>query len=418
MKGKSKMKTMKKLISLLLALGTLIVCLSFTGCNATVDTTQTLTVKFKGVNGYGTATLEDEYDWIDEVNKSDDELELLANEVKMREAVKYSLDKTDHLSNGDEVTVTITTKEVKDLNMNFKDGEIKFTVEGLKEAETFDPFEDLNISFEGYAPNGTLNISGGDGTLTFTADKTKGLKNGDTITITAKPSVGDMERYIETYNKIYSPESKEYTVEGLAAYVTKLDEIPDDVLNKMKAQAEDAIKATAANKYTADGCVFKSADFLGYYFLNAKDGTSTNPRNAIYCVYKCTQTLKGAAPGPNNTVLQDQVHDDVYYTWYAFTNAMILPDGTCSVDMSSGSLTSAQTNATIGYRTFVGYNYYVLYGYKDIDAMVNDTITKNVDKYTYENTVKDTEPSAPADSEPDSSEDSSEASSETSSSAA
>ncbi len=409
MKGNYKMK---KLFSLLIALGTLLMCFSFTGCNATVDTAQTLSVKFKGVNGYGTATLEDEYDWIDEVNKSDNELELLANEIKMREAVQYSLDKADHLSNGDVVTVTITTKEVKDLKMNFKDGEVKFTVEGLKEADTFDPFEDVNISFEGYAPNGTLNITGGDGTLTFTADKTNGLKNGDTVTITVKPSVGDIERYIETYNKVYSPESKEFTVDGLAAYVTKLDEIPSDVLNKMKTHAEDSIKATAANKYTADGCVFKSADFLGYYFLNAKDGTSTNPRNAIYCVYKCTQTLKGAAPGPNNTVLQDQVHDDVYYTWYAFTNAMILPDGTCSVDLSSGSLTSSQMNATIGYRTFIGYNYYVLYGYKDIDAMVNDTITKNVDKYTYENTVKDTEPSAPA--EENSSENSSDNSSEVS----
>lgn len=166
----------KKLIALLMVLCTLIASLSLTGCNATVDTAQTLTVKFNGVNGYGTATLDDEYDWIDDVNEGDNELELLSNEIKMREAVQYSLDKKDHLSNGDEVTVTITTKEVKDLNMNFKGGEVKFTVEGLKEAETFDPFENLNVTYEGYSPNGTLNMTGGDGSLSYKATRQQVLK--------------------------------------------------------------------------------------------------------------------------------------------------------------------------------------------------------------------------------------------------
>ena len=109
----------------------------------------------------------------------------------------------------------------------------------------------------------------------------------------------------------------------------------------------------------------------------------------MYCVYKCTQTLKGAAEGPNNTVLQDQTHDDVFYTWYSFNNVMILPDGTCSADLTNGVLCSNQMNATIGYNAFFTYSFYTLFGYLDTDSMTNDVITKNVDKYSYENTVKD-----------------------------
>lgn len=384
------MKTAKKIIGMLIMVGAAIMCLCLSGCKANVDVTKTLKVDIKGVNGYGTATLSDEYDWINDVNKSDDELTLLGNEIKFRSAVTYSLDKKDHLSNGDEITVKVTTKEVDGLDVNFTGSDVKIKVEGLKEAETFDPFEGVELVYEGYSPNGSVKVSGGDSSLTYTVDKTSGLKNGDSITVTVKPATGSIESYIEKNDKIYSPDSKEFTVDGLAAYATKLDEIPEDMQSKMKQQAEDAIRAQSANKFTAEGCTLKSADFLGYYFLTAKDSASTNQKNIVYCVYKCTQTLKGAAEGPNNTVLQDQTHDDVFYTWYSFSNVMILPDGTCSADLANGVLCSNQVDATIGYDAFFTYRFYSLFGYLDMDSMTNDVITKNVDKYSYENTVKDT----------------------------
>ncbi len=407
------MTKMKKFIALLTALSTLLVCFSLTGCNATVDVTQTVSVKFKGVNGYGTATLDDEYDWIDDVNKEEDELKYLANEIKMREAVQYSLDKADHLSNGDEVTVTIETKEVEGLKMNFKGGELKFVVKGLKEVESFDPFADLKVNFEGFSPNGTMSFTGGDSSLRYTADKDSGLKNGDKITITVTPrSGGSLEDYIESYNKVFDPDTKEFTVDGLAAYVTKVDDIPADMLDKMHKEAEDSMKANAAT--WMEGNSLKSADPIGYYFLTLKDGVNSSTVNQLYCVYKCTASLTGKIDNKGDEVTVDRV----YYTWYSYKNLVIMPDGTCSVDLSKGTRYSGT------YKTDIKRNSYTtlyLPGYKDLDSMLNDTVTKVIDKYTYENTVKDTETpaptdpdtnsSAPADSETESSENTSDTSS-------
>lgn len=385
------MRKAKKLIGLLAVVGAAILCLCLTGCSGkSVDVTKTLKVKFSGVNGYGTATLSDEYDWIDEVNTGKNKLQLAQNEELIRDAVDYTLDKKDHLSNGDEVTVTVKTKEVEGLNIKFKGDVVKVKVEGLKEAETFDPFQSAEIVYDGFAPNGTAYITGGDSSLSYELDKESGLKNGDKITVTVKPSRGSIENYIENYGKVFSPDKKEFTVDGLAAYVTKIDEIPADMQSKMQAQALDTIKARAAR--FESGCSLKSADFIGNYFLKIKDGASGSTTNEIYWVYKCTTSLSGYRRNGDEVSNEEAV----YYTWYVYNDTVILPDGTCSVDLANGKLNSTSFETDIGSRNWL-FSGYVLPGYKNLDSMFNDTVTKYIDKYTYVNTVQDTAP-APAES--------------------
>ena len=114
----------------------------------------------------------------------------------------------------------------------------------------FDPFENVKVTFEGIAPYGSVSISEGKSdvsNLEYIADVWDGLSNGDKITVTVEsPNDDDILDYCMGYGKIPSATEKEYTVEGLAGYVMSLDEIPQDVLDKIQVAFDECI---ASDKY-------------------------------------------------------------------------------------------------------------------------------------------------------------------------
>lgn len=138
------------------------------------------------------------------------------------------------------------------------------------------------MTFVGTSPNSSVEISGGNDSVTYSPDIKSGMKNGDVVTITAETD----------YSNISLKENKkQYTVDGLSAYAMKLEEIPDDMKEKMQKQANDAIKASTASWH--QGVSLKQLDFVGYYFLTSKDGFNQTPYNQLYCVYKGTANVTG-----------------------------------------------------------------------------------------------------------------------------
>ena len=142
-----------------------------------------------------------------------------------------SLDKTTDLSNGDEIVFEWNNNKdqmeqiEKDFKVSFSCKEMKKDVEGLAKIQEFDPFEDVEVKFSGYAPNGTAEIQNNSEYnyetpyLDFELDKRDGLSNGDRVTVSVANTAGDEDTFrencIRDWGVAPSAVTKEYTVEGL-----------------------------------------------------------------------------------------------------------------------------------------------------------------------------------------------------------
>lgn len=392
---------MMKKKTILMAAVLLSPCLALTGCGrSSVNLNDYLTLTSSGYNTVGTAGYTFDYEKMIMDNpkafgleENYSEMEFYGVELALDSAFSGSLDKNSDLSNGDTVTfhwdMTDTTEIEEKYPVRLSYADETLTISGLEEAEVIDPFAGVAVSFEGIAPNGTLRISSNDAAvsgLLYEGDKTSGLKNGDTIKITAAaPSGADLNEYLMKNGMIASKTEQEYTVDGLSSYVSAISEIPDDMQGKMKKQAEDTIQANCAG--WAEGNFLKSMEFLGFYFLSQKEGFSESPSNEIYCVYQLTSSVTGLYRQGDGSA--EETGEETFYTFYRYADAMLLPDGTCSLDLSSGGLCGNSFESDYGEDSGWGFmNWYSYTGYPDLDSMFNDCVTKKIDKYNYETTVK------------------------------
>ncbi len=305
------------------------------------------------------------------------------------------LDKYDQLSNGDEIVYTWDIEEesvIEDLlNCKLKYSDQTFVVDGLEKVETFDPFENIELVYSGMAPDGRLEIdgtqSGYSQGLYYSADKYDGLSNGDVVTITVTHDYSDSE-YVNNYGRLPDPLTKTYTVDGLAAYITTSSEIDDDLIEMMQRQAEDVITSNIASNYNYDyydnqSLDLDSLEYLGYYFLTPKNGSMSSSR--VYVVYEATieLTMDVADEG---TVTEDLSR----YMYVSFNAPMLDTDGTGAVDVSSASLGWKSDNYKTDYKIAGGwgstYNFNVP-GYKDVDEIYNEVVTKNLAQYNHEDNI-------------------------------
>lgn len=419
-----------------------------TGKKRTVNLSDYITISFEGYDGYGVASYEfngdqfskdysdkltidskslkkavenagDAADEIEELvewyGSYDDIVEALSGE-DLTELITYvcqgTLSSAEELHNGDEITYTWSLSE-NDLNAmkdmfgyTFVAGDVSAVVDGLEEVSTFDPFDGVEISFSGSAPDGSAELlsKGSDvacADLTYSLDVTSGLSNGDTVTVTINdPHNNDWVTALVTeYGKAPSQTTKEYTVEGLTKYASSLSEIPEKTMDLMKDQASDTFYAEFTNQGggSSDWIKDDSADivqfeYIGCYFLAQKPNASTNHKNMLYLVYKIREDMWMLENVSNREPIEFEDTEDYY--WYCrFDDLIILDDGSCKMDLAS--YTSAHDDnvrtfidSGISAFTYTHYGFY-LYGYQDMDMMYNQLVTSQIDKFTCENTVKD-----------------------------
>ena len=317
-----KMKTKK------IAAGAVLLLLAGTvsGCGKTeIDAMEKLDVSFSGVDGYGTASVTNKYDWEEEVLEAiggDDpeDVSLLGDMMKIESAVSYEVFPDEGLSNGDMVTVKVTADNemVKEYKIAFKAGEKEFTVGGLKEVEQLDLFETVDVEFEGFAPYVKASIKKGNSSapvyVTYSLDKSENLTMGDVVTVTAEY---DENRLLEQGYTV-KESMKEYVVPECDRYAAQLAQIPSDTMGKMQGQIEDAIRAKGGDELTG-------MEYIGSYFLSLKPGMDGRCYNAVYVLYKVEET---DVENPDEMVQ--------YYTYGRFEDLIILKDGTCSVDPGLG----------------------------------------------------------------------------------
>lgn len=378
--------------------------LALTGCGkTTVNANDYLELDVSGYNTVGTASWSFDaeqfvMDNSDAFGISDtSEMEYLSVIVNIEEYLNGELDKEDNLSNGDVVTFKWNETDVDKLeekyNININAEDKIIDVSSLEEPKEIDLFEYVNVTFDGIAPNGNVNINVADNipiNIKFSADKLDNLKNGDVVKIVAESSGNsDVKDYCFQNGYIPKDTEKEYTVEGLVSYVSSINQISDEMINKMQSQALAGINSYGASwesdSHGDDVKKMGTPEFLGYYFLSGKEGFSTSPCNEIYLVYKVTNTMNALKRGGDGSTKVEG--EETYYTFYRYSDITLLEDGTCSADLSTGEMTNHSSDSDYGYNDWFAV-FYKFKGYPDLDSMFNECVTQKLEQYNYESTVK------------------------------
>lgn len=385
------MKKKMRLFGILVVLMGLVAVMT-TGCGKkNVSLLDTVEVNFSGMDGYGTAYITGEDDWIETVigNEGTD-LEKLGAYVQLKKAVKFSLSETEDLSNGDklELTVKVDEEVLKEYGFKVKETTKVVVVEGLEEPKEFDPFSVMTVNVTGTAPNGQLDMRFTESPLYglhISADKTEGLKNGDVITFTLNNYDGeDVMAFAKQQGYALTRTTMQYTVSGINSYISSLDQIPAATLEKMKAQTESAIDTVFADgqpqndEYSTYTNVTQllGKEYAGAYIFTLKDGYKSNyayPANMIYIIYKVTATSTDG--------------EFSYYYALRFQNGMLMEGKEFTLDLSDYDKTDAQF--TKGYYTYTGKyfgssNYdQSYYGYQDMDDFKQKEIMPLVERYSY-----------------------------------
>jgi len=301
----------------------------------------------------------------------------------LRAAVSVEPNSASNLSNGDVVSyiwkIDERLYETVNCKIKCKDGEYK--VSGLSEIETFDAFADLTVEYTGVSPEGEakLNYTGSSiNYYDFMCDKKSGLKNGDIVTVSI--STGTVSWCRERLGKIPVETQKQYRVEGLESYVTRLDEIDSEALDKMLQQASDVYNAYAAKEWD-DGTTLESFSYLGNYMLTPKEKSIWRDQNNLYLVFRA----KVRNYFSNNNKTYNKVSDEYWYV--CFSDLKVSEDGKVSVDITRYSTAYDEFKIDSGISDGWWTKTWYLNGYSSLSELYKEVVTSNVDVYNHEDNV-------------------------------
>ena len=318
-----------------------------------------------------------------------------ASSTFLSNCVNGGLDQSDSLSNGDVVTYKWSCDDdyaLETYGYKLKYEDVEYTVEGLEEAATFDPFDGIEVTFEGIAPNGSADVNGEAKNkvaqdFRYDIDKYNGLSNGDTVTLTVSMYYDDPVEYcINNYGLIPSPLEKTYTVEGLDSYIRSLSDVSEDSLKEMQSQAEDIYNANVAQNW-GDGETLKSLTYIGSYLLTNKNPDDYwGSDNALYLVYRAQVNNYYSNDGDT----YNEINNIYWYTMY--TNLLVNPDGVTTVDVSSyrnpSDRVTIDTGISSGWWSTKSWYYY---GYSTLDELYKSVVASNADSYNHEENIDESD---------------------------
>lgn len=279
----------------------IVIIIAVANAKPTINMNKYVTVESDGYDGYGSARVQVDWETIEKkygekvkyTNKAKEEygnlLKLSTPIDFLSDEVSVKLEKSDKLSNGETIEYKWDVEEdISDyLKVKVKYKDDSYTVEGLTEVGKFNPFDSLEVSFSGIAPNGQVdyNYSGSElNAYDFQCDKMSGLRNGDKVKISINDR--DMSYYAEKFGKIPDTTSKEYEVSGLDEYVSEYSSLTEDFIADCKKEAEDSIYAYAAKSYNSESSL-TDLKYAGYILNAIKDGAGYyNSYNNLYIIYK------------------------------------------------------------------------------------------------------------------------------------
>ncbi len=289
-----------------------------------LDPLSKVTVSFEGADGHGTMKINTDA-------LSEDEKELFYISCDQ----SYDSD----LSNGGTVTVKA------ECYMSMSDGYLiydkkyytydenamsrDFTVEGLKELAVLDPFEGVEITYSGVAPDLDVSVNTDNcpevvrDYIYFDIDDRYDLAIGDTFTVTASVDSWYNEDLAEQGYKLESEEvTKQFTVEETAPhYINDLSEVANIDMDVLYESLLEDINDSVDSAYLAGERVFdydedgkitkiKSVTLDDTYLVAPKD--AANSSNKLYQFFKVETTCTVEGKSKNITFYVLDEADSAY----------------------------------------------------------------------------------------------------------
>ena len=364
---------LKKFFPLVLALVVLAVLGAVILLNrkTTLDMKDYLQVRYSGMDTVGAADVQ--LDWMSlDSDALGDSPSFLTDSILLESAIRVEAAPTEGLSNGDTVTVTVTCDEATAERYKLKliNTTVDFTVSDLPEGIETDVFADMEVTFEGTAPNGTAVVSNrSEGpfvkSVSFVIEPSNGLSNGDTVTVTARYN----EQNAQDQLRVISQDTITVKVSGLDEYVTSYDQLDEDTLEAVSAQARDVINTQLlSSKYEYGDAAYTDDEYYDIiydlekesivltdvtlqttYFAASKPDTNNWYNNELIQVYKITAT-------------DNQTPDVVtFYYSVGFTDFVKKGDGALEVTLTDNTS---------------------LYGNPSIDAVYNEVVAPMAANYS------------------------------------
>ena len=287
------------------------------------------------------------------------------------QAMQGEWDKSEELSNGDQVTYS--WKFDKDMfrekyNVVFKYEDVKQKVKDLKEVTTYDAFADVSYELTGIAPYGKLSVvNKKHPELTYELSRSDHLQNGDTVTVGFKETAS-VDKMMQIYGAIPVGEEITYSVSGLAEYADAVSDLSADLKKQLEKTANDFVTATYAGS-TEKTLLEKEPKILGYYLLSNKNSSTSGNHNELYLIYSTKFESRGN--GVTETVLS--------YKYLRFTDVLVYEDGSCYVDLTKyGYPVYNRFGNSEAFSTASGMHA----GYTSLDLLYNQCIASKLMDFT------------------------------------
>lgn len=271
-----------------------------------------------------------------------------------------SISQSQNLTNSDSVTITVTMNGglVNYPDLTFTSGSAAYTISGLTDAIEIKPFDLINVSIEGNsgAATATLTINSSAKYipfLNFSISPTKGLSNGDTVTVSIKPNTEKMLELGYTVSVDENDWIYQITVSGLSESIADVSTVSTSMINSMVAYAESDLAKNFNAITVSDSDIVEEPNITSIYFLDKVD--QKNPytnyfkklemTNAIFVLgkFSATQNMSREDANENGDVIQiaDSNVLGGYYI-YIFPNLVTDADG--NISYSRSMITQWPTN--------------------------------------------------------------------------
>lgn len=285
--------------------------------------------------------------------------------------VDYVLEKSENLSNGEKIKITVKDYDGGDLDKKLAElgkvaasKEYYYTVTRLEELSAYDPFAGISVEFKGISGKGTADIRKDSSqndyiwSWDYVLDKTEELSNGDVVTVTVESGTSNtIEEYAASRGLKMDSTTMEFTVEGLAEPLTDVSMLEPELFEKIKSDDIDKIKAYWAKgeERSVEPDSLLNVIYIGS-IITYQEGTSWQAeQNALYNIYKCD--------------VKCSFDDQRWVYWYSLYDGITrnddgsfnMPEAKCPSDdytvstyMISGEAftTEDRTHFYLGYETY------------------------------------------------------------------
>lgn len=337
-----------------------------------IDITEFVSAKFTGLNGKAEAYVKFDFPSFEEaiISKVDSEDISVTQLAVLEESIKLETDKTEGITNGDTINVSVSFNEELAANIGVKliGTEITFEAVDLEEGKEINPFNDIILEYSGVAPYAKVSVNNDASDLAnvirYNIENTDNIMNGDEIKVTVSYNAEELD----AWGYIITETEQTFIAEGIDYYITECADIDEETFKRMESRAIDWIESELAyNSYQYRKIMYPK-DFIGLsldkgevsnieltsaYLLVLKElgKDSFSAANYIYLIFKVT-TIDEKNPEGKTT-----------YVPVGFKNLIMQSEG-IDVDTIEPYITSDT--------------------YEIIDDMLRELITDKSDKYTYE----------------------------------